>query len=142
MRTVTTPKRALGFILCGLFVASLAPTALAFANNHADTPYRFQLAYGAHADTENRPKYAATSTYTNCERNTGVAIVQSNGWQMGSTYSWGPKYPVGRGEQFIYNYVWENRPRTDVAAYCYLRFSNPDEKRTITTQGLWSPDSV
>ncbi|MDO4442250.1 MAG: hypothetical protein Q4B69_00015 [Slackia sp.] len=142
MHTSMTLKKVFGLVLGCLFVASLVPSVIAFANNHADTPYRFQLSYGACGDTENRAKYDDSSTYIKCTSNTGVAIVQSNGRQMGSVYTWGPKYPVGIGAQYIYNYVWEERPRTDVTAYCFLRFTNQDVQRTITTEGLWSPDSV
>ena len=142
MHTANISKRVFGIIFGCLFVASVMPSAIASANNHADTPYRFHLSYGACADTEDRAKYDATSTYIQCARNTGIAIVQSNGRQMGSVYTWGPKYPVGYGEQYIYNSVWEERPRTDVAAYCFLRFTNQNEQRLITTEGLWSPDSV
>lgn len=132
----------LSVILCAGFIAALGSMSVAFAGNSADTPYRFNLSYGGFADTEDRAKYDATSTYINCTSNTGVAIVQSNGKQMGNVYSWGPQYPVGIGSQYIYNYVWENRPQTNVTAYCFLRFHNTDYNRTITTQGLWSPDSV
>lgn len=76
-----------------LFVASVMPSAIASANNHADTPYRFHLAYGACTDTEDGAKYDATSTYIQCAGDKVIAIVQSNGRQMGNVYTWAPNIP-------------------------------------------------
>lgn len=135
-------RRAMGFVLCAGFVLAALPATIAYAGNSADTPYIFNLAYNASADTEWRAKYDPTSSYINCQSNTGVTYVQSNGAQKGSVYTWGPTYPVGIGSQYLINYVWENRPEKDVSAYCFLRFHNYDYNKVVRTQGLWSPDSV
>ena len=135
-------KKTVSFLLGVAFVGALIPSAIAYANNSADTPYRFKLTYNQCADTEWRAKYDNSSSWVNCTEYTGTAIVQSNGGQMGSIYNWGPKYPVGRGSQYIDNYVWENRPRTDVATYCFLRFTNEWVYGGLTTGGYWSPDSI
>ena len=138
----TLSSRILAGVLCLGFAAALCPMVAAYAGNSGDTPFSFNLSYWQSSDTENRAKYDYTSSYVNCTSNTGTATVQSNGYQMGSVYTWGPEYPVGRDAQYIDNYVMENRPRTDVTAYCFLRFHNKNYNYTIHTEGLWSPDSI
>jgi hypothetical protein len=135
-------KKVLSGVLCLGFAGALCPMAIAYAGNTADTPYTFDLSYQQSSDTENRVKYDYTSSYVNCTDNTGTSIVQSNGMQMGEVYTWGPKYPVAYGSQYIDNWVMENRPRDDVSTYCFLRFCNEYYGSTIHTEGLWSPDSV
>ena len=137
-------KRVLSAGLCVAFAAALCPTVVAMANNSADTPYGFYLSYNQTGYTEQRAKLDDSYVYVKCERCTnGTPIVRAVGVQKGTEYSWSSWIPAGLGsEQFLTNYIWENRPETNVTAYCKLQFKNDSINRTIYTSGLWSPDSV
>ncbi|MDR0515289.1 MAG: hypothetical protein LBG81_09065 [Coriobacteriaceae bacterium] len=137
-----TFKKVFSVVLCTAFASALFPSVVAFAGNVADTPFFYDIDYQQSADTMQRPKLDATSSYILCSSNTGTATAQSNGIQMGTVYTWGPEYPVGIGYQYLTNWVWENRPQTNVAAYCFFSFHNKTNYRAIHTEGLWSPDSV
>ena len=138
---MTIGKKIFSSSIVVLFVFSLFPAVAAYAANVADTPFSYNVDYNKTADTMTRAKTDRSKVYVKCTKNTGTAYVQANGSQKGTTYVSGTKYPLGIGTQYLTNNVWEKRPATNVTAYAYLRFSNPNYAKNINTTGYWSPDN-
>lgn len=123
-----------------LACASLT-TAVAHAANVQDTPWSYSVAASSSKDTESRAKTDQSRVYFKCNTVSGSGVVQPCGKQKGSVYYWGPKFPVGKGLQYLTNGIYERRPATNVTAYCFLRFSNSSASKVFQSTGLWSPDN-
>ena len=136
-----TATKTAAALFATILAATSLTTVVAYAANVQDTPWSYSVAASSSKDTESRAKTNQSRVYFNCETVSGSGVVQPCGKQKGSVYYWGPKFPVGKGLQYLTNGIYERRPATNVTTYCFLRFSNSSTSKVFKSTGLWSPDN-